>query len=95
LKKDFAPWRTRENMARKESTPAAMNWSTRLPAVGSRYMGTSVGHDLFETQSSPDGDAPTKIPLCHPRDVRYLTLVFPRLGLVGHGNSLPHFNLAT
>ncbi len=37
-KKDLVASRTRENMARSERTPAAINWRTRLPAVGSMYM---------------------------------------------------------
>src|SRR6266508_2900717 len=38
LKRDFTPSRTRDIMATAESTPAAMNWSSRLPAVGSIYI---------------------------------------------------------
>src|SRR5437867_1113496 len=32
-KKDLTASRTRETMARRERTPAARNWSTRLPVV--------------------------------------------------------------
>jgi hypothetical protein len=38
LKKDLTASRTRANIARTERIPAAKNWSTRLPVVGSIYM---------------------------------------------------------